>query len=66
MNHPPRFYLLLPFIAIVVFYTCGTYSKYKVMYEQDKFDEAEESQIEVVTIQDTSTEDEDVTNDNNV
>ena len=57
----------MPFIAIVVFcYTCGIYSKYKVMYEQDKFDEAKESQIEVVTIQDTSTEDEDVTNDINL
>ena len=34
------------------------------MYEQDKFDEG--SQIEAVTIQDAGTEDEDVTNDNNV
>ena len=34
------------------------------MYEQDKFDE--ESQIEAVTIHDANTEDEDVTNDNNV
>ena len=34
------------------------------MYEQDKF--VKESQIEAVTIQDASTEDEDVTNDINL
>ena len=45
----------MPFTVIVVFYTCGIYSKYKVLAEQDKFDE--ESQIEAVTIEDAGTED---------
>ena len=55
LSRPPRFYLYMPFTAIVVFYTCGIYSKYKVLAEQDKFDE--ESQIEAVTIEDAGTED---------
>ena len=40
---------------IVVFYTFGIFSKYKVLNEQDKFDE--QSQMEALTIEDTSTED---------
>ena len=45
---------------IVVFYTFGIFSKYKVLNEQDKFDE--QSQMEALTIEDEDTSTEDVTN----
>ena len=41
--------------VIIVCYTFGIYSKYKVLYEQDKFDE--DSQVEAETIEDAVTED---------
>ena len=40
---------------MIVCYTFGIYQKYKVLYEQDKFDE--ESQVDVVTVEDAVTED---------
>ena len=38
--------------VIVVFYTFGIFSKYKVLDEQDEFDE--QSQMEALTIEDTT------------
>ena len=41
--------------AIIVAYTFGVYSTYKVLREQDKFDQG--NQTEAVTIEDAVTED---------
>ena len=51
----PRYWLYGLVTVMVVTYTTGVYLKYKVLREQDKFDEG--NQTEAVTIEDAANED---------